>query len=115
MNTQVLMAELVERDGRYCRWPGCRTFEVQVHHIIPECFGGKTVPSNTCLMCDWHHTELHRWIQMPDPQQLKKIRPEYAAAWTAMWSMLQLGPDVLFTGLYDNKPAVNGSRPKETN
>ena len=110
-----LRAEIVKRDGLGCQWPTCeKTKKLQVHHIIPDAFGGLPILSNTCLLCDIHHGLVHKFLRMPAPKEGRKLKPEYVAAWAAMRSILRAGPNGLFTGQYDNEPAVNGKRIKET-
>ncbi len=85
-----LRAELIERDGPHCRWPDCyQETDLQIHHIIPECFGGRAIKKNTCLLCDYHHVLIHKFFRMPDPGQRQKLKPQYVAAWDAMHSVLQ--------------------------
>lgn len=73
-DTKQLRVTLVERDGSFCQWPGCRkTRDLTLHHLIPQAFGGRSIPTNLCLMCDYHHVMLHKFLRIPEPGQRYKI------------------------------------------
>lgn len=64
-----------ERDDETCQWDGCELSlknggRVNLHHILPEQFGGKETPDNLITYCDIHHknkhTEFHAFY--PDSQ-----------------------------------------------
>lgn len=48
-----------ERDGYRCRFPGCRSRRVEIHHIQPWSTGGRTSLRNLTLLCKCHHTFVH--------------------------------------------------------
>lgn len=48
------------RDGGRCRWPGCERSRCDVHHVLPWERGGRTDVANGVLLCDRHHTLIHR-------------------------------------------------------
>jgi len=47
------------RDGGHCRFPGCSSRHVEVHHIIPWEIGGLTDLVNLVLLCRFHHRRVH--------------------------------------------------------
>jgi HNH endonuclease len=55
---------LVERrDHGRCRVDGCRSAKhLEVHHIVPRSEGGTHDPSLLALLCDAHHTQVHRGV-----------------------------------------------------
>ncbi|MEI8001017.1 MAG: HNH endonuclease [Actinomycetes bacterium] len=51
-------AAVIARDGG-CRWPGCETRSgLQVHHLVPESWGGTTDFANLATVCAPHHRRL---------------------------------------------------------
>ncbi|SDH83847.1 HNH endonuclease signature motif containing protein [Agrococcus jejuensis] len=52
---------IVARD-RHCRAPGCTAPPgwCETHHVTPWSYGGDTDVDNGILLCQHHHTELHR-------------------------------------------------------
>lgn len=55
-----LRRAVVARD-RYCVAPGCgRSAKwCDVHHLVSWAEGGETVIDNLCLLCRYHHTQVH--------------------------------------------------------
>ena len=52
------------RDGGACQWNGCGLAKpdgavVNLHHLLPEQFGGKEIPENLITLCDIHHKNMH--------------------------------------------------------
>ena len=59
-----------ERDNYTCQFPGCTLSKnngdiVQLHHVLPEQFGGTETPENLITLCDihhkYHHAEFHAY------------------------------------------------------
>lgn len=53
-----------ERDNETCQWDDCRLSRkngdrVNLHHVLPEQFGGKEVSDNLITFCDIHHKNMH--------------------------------------------------------
>jgi hypothetical protein len=48
-----------ERDRCRCRYPGCESRRVQIHHIVHWAKGGKTKLRNLILLCRAHHAIVH--------------------------------------------------------
>lgn len=48
-----------ERDRYRCRYPGCESRKVQIHHIRHWSKGGKTKLRNLILLCRAHHIIVH--------------------------------------------------------
>lgn len=53
-----------ERDNETCQWDDCelsrRTGDrINLHHVLPEQFGGKEEPDNLITFCDIHHKNMH--------------------------------------------------------
>jgi Domain of unknown function (DUF222)/HNH endonuclease len=48
-----------ERDCYRCRFPGCRSRRVEIHHLQPWSEGGPTSLRNLILLCKCHHTFAH--------------------------------------------------------
>jgi len=55
-----------ERDSAACQWEGCGSsrdqgdqMQMQLHHILPEQFGGAESPDNLITLCDIHHKNMH--------------------------------------------------------
>ena len=55
-----LRRAVVARD-RHCVIPGCGRPATwcDVHHIVAWADGGETVIDNLCLLCRYHHTQIH--------------------------------------------------------
>lgn len=47
------------RDRRRCRWPGCTSGKVDVHHIRERSKGGAHTMDNLLLLCRHHHRAVH--------------------------------------------------------
>lgn len=67
-----LRAEVLERDGHRCAFPGCehRRF-LHIHHVIHWLFGGETELDNLLALCHFHHKLIHeyRWSVTLDTRQ----------------------------------------------
>jgi 5-methylcytosine-specific restriction endonuclease McrA len=51
------------RDHGGCRVNGCRSAKhLEVHHVVPRAKGGGHDPSILALLCDAHHTQVHRGV-----------------------------------------------------
>jgi hypothetical protein len=48
-----------ERDGCRCRFPGCESRRVDLHHIQFWSNGGRTDLENLISLCPWHHKLVH--------------------------------------------------------
>jgi hypothetical protein len=48
-----------ERDGCRCRFPGCESRRVDLHHIQHWVNGGRTDLDNLISLCPWHHKLVH--------------------------------------------------------
>ena len=48
-----------ERDGCRCRFPGCESRRVDLHHIQHWINGGRTDLANLISLCPWHHKVVH--------------------------------------------------------
>ena len=48
-----------ERDGGRCRFPGCESRRVDLHHIVHWVNGGRTDLGNLLSLCPRHHTLVH--------------------------------------------------------
>src|SRR5215475_3292304 len=48
-----------ERDGHRCRFPGCESRRVDIHHIVYWSNGGKTRLDNLISLCKRHHALVH--------------------------------------------------------
>jgi ATP-dependent DNA helicase RecQ len=53
-----------ERDNEKCQFIGCdlsrpKGDRINLHHILPEQFGGKETPDNLITLCDIHHKNMH--------------------------------------------------------
>lgn len=53
-----------KRDEESCQWEGCELSRkngdvINLHHILPEQFGGKETPNNLITYCDIHHKNMH--------------------------------------------------------
>ncbi len=61
--------EVLARDGRRCRAPGCeRTRFLEVHHVVPRANGGINNPENLITLCSSCHRLWHeRGWKTPNP------------------------------------------------
>jgi hypothetical protein len=50
-----LQRRVRERDGGYCRGPGCSRAAAQAHHIVFRSADGSDDPSNLLSLCPAHH------------------------------------------------------------
>ena len=48
-----------ERDHGRCRFPGCESRRVDLHHIQHWVNGGRTDLDNLISLCPWHHKAVH--------------------------------------------------------
>jgi hypothetical protein len=48
-----------ERDHGRCRFPGCESRRVDLHHIQFWSNGGRTDLANLVSLCPWHHKAVH--------------------------------------------------------
>jgi hypothetical protein len=48
-----------ERDHGRCRFPGCESRRIDLHHIQHWVNGGRTDPDNLISLCPWHHKIVH--------------------------------------------------------
>jgi hypothetical protein len=48
-----------ERDKCRCRFPGCESRQVDLHHIQHWVNGGRTDLDNLISLCPWHHKVVH--------------------------------------------------------
>jgi len=48
-----------ERDHCRCRFPGCESRRVDLHHIVHWINGGRTDLENLISLCPWHHKLVH--------------------------------------------------------
>lgn len=69
-----LRRAVVARD-RHCVAPGCgRSAKwCDVHHLVPWSEGGETVIDNLCLLCRFHHTQLHLGLSSIDDHAIRPL------------------------------------------
>ena len=48
-----------ERDGCRCRFPGCESRRVDLHHVVYWSEGGRTDLDNLVSLCKYHHMLVH--------------------------------------------------------
>jgi ATP-dependent DNA helicase RecQ len=67
----------LERDGFACQWKGCALMRsngarLNLHHVLPEQFGGTETPDNLITLCDIHHKNMHSEFSAyyPDSQNV---------------------------------------------
>jgi len=48
-----------ERDGCRCRFPGCESRRIDLHHIVHWAHGGRTDLENLLSLCPYHHLLVH--------------------------------------------------------
>ena len=51
---------LIEDRDRGCRYPGCTTQFVEIHHLTPWSKGGRTDYDTNLSLCPHHHDQHHR-------------------------------------------------------
>jgi HNH endonuclease len=68
------------RDGGCCSVPGCgSTAGLEVHHVQPWYWGGKTVMSNLTVLCRAHHHAVHEhvfWIVSLGKERFRFVLPD---------------------------------------
>ena len=52
--------KVLARDGHRCRVPGCRSTNIDAHHIKPQALGGTNDELNLLTLCEGHHLAIHR-------------------------------------------------------
>ena len=52
--------KVLARDRHRCRVQGCRSTNIDVHHIRPRALGGSHDESNLITLCEAHHLAIHR-------------------------------------------------------
>lgn len=57
-NREIVRKMVIERDNRQCVECGS-TEELNVHHVIPEKYGGKYIPDNLITLCRTCHSSKH--------------------------------------------------------
>lgn len=69
-----LRRAVVARD-RHCVAPGCgRSAKwCDVHHLVPWAEGGETVIANLCLLCRYHHSQLHLELITLDELEIRPL------------------------------------------
>lgn len=69
-----LRRAVVARD-RHCVAPGCRRSAkwCDVHHIISWADGGETVIDNLCLLCRFHHTQMHLGMLKLEDLEIREL------------------------------------------
>lgn len=69
-----LRRAVVARD-RHCVAPGCsrKPAWCDVHHIVSWSEGGETEITNLCLLCRYHHTQLHLGLITLDDLQIRPL------------------------------------------
>jgi hypothetical protein len=76
--TRVIPAGLrraVTARDRHCVAPGCGRSATwcDVHHIVPWLDGGETVIDNLCLLCRFHHSQLHLGQLSPEDLETRLL------------------------------------------
>jgi hypothetical protein len=51
--------KVLARDHHRCRVPGCRSTNVDVHHLHPQALGGSHDEANLIVLCEAHHIAVH--------------------------------------------------------
>jgi hypothetical protein len=51
--------KVLARDGHRCRVPGCRSTNIDVHHLHPFALGGSHDEANLLTLCEGHHLAVH--------------------------------------------------------
>lgn len=54
-----LRRKVLARDGYRCAVPGCRSTNLDAHHLRELCNGGQNVLTNLICLCEAHHLALH--------------------------------------------------------
>lgn len=74
-----LRAQVLDRDGHECAFPGCeRRHHVDIHHVTHWAHGGRTDLDNLLTLCHFHHKLVHeyRWsVSLDDRQRPTWFRP----------------------------------------
>lgn len=70
----------LERDKYQCQTPGCKSDDLQVHHLIPFKKCQSHHLSNLTTLCRSHHTEVERFI-------------DTVGAYPYVWPLLDFNPD----------------------
>ena len=103
--------EVWHRDGGKCQIPGCRSARfLEVHHIVARSDGGSHDATNLTVLCDGHHTALHRqkiviagaapnidvrFVNQPaDPQRAMHATTRHATAKIDSRSRVERNPHV---------------------
>ncbi len=75
--------EVLRRDHRCCRVPGCRLATwVDVHHVNPRAAGGDHDPDNLLTLCSAHHHAVHNGELVIEPISDGKLRFQHAEGTT---------------------------------
>jgi hypothetical protein len=108
-----LRLQALARDRHRCAVPGCRSTNLDVHHIHELSKGGKNVLSNLITLCEAHHVALHEGALLlegipPDVTFTRRSNNNFKTATRAVETaaaLRQLGyrPDEI-------KAAVNATR-----
>jgi hypothetical protein len=69
-----LRRAVIARDRR-CVAPGCGRSArwCDVHHIVPWLDGGETVIDNLCLLCRYHHSQVHLGQLSLDDREIRPL------------------------------------------
>jgi hypothetical protein len=51
--------KVLARDNHRCRVPGCRSTNIDVHHLHPQALGGSHDETNLLTLCEAHHRAVH--------------------------------------------------------
>ncbi len=80
--TAALRRAARERDKCRCRFPGCESRRVDLHHIVHWCHGGRTDLENIISLCPYHHKLVHErgyLIAAPPDGSFTFCRPDGTA------------------------------------
>ncbi len=55
-----LKRKVLARDRHFCQVPGCRSTNIDVHHLNPLTLGGSHDEWNLITLCEAHHLAIHR-------------------------------------------------------
>ena len=66
-----------ERDHGRCRFPGCESRRIDLHHIQHWINGGPTDLDNLISLCPWHHKIVHDrgYPSPPGPRRRLRVLP----------------------------------------